>query len=313
MPLPHTGVALVANDGQSPVPPGFLGQTFGGIPLDRLVAAQRASILIVGPRCLESGHNLASIVGWHRARGGGVTLVTAPQGWTGIAVVDRALLQDRHLDSGSWNPAGLLALSGGRARAVSFPGHRSPTTILLDRDGTIIVDQDYLADPRDVTLLPGAATGLFLLAARGVTLVVITNQSGIGRGRLTWAQVQAVNARLRDRLAADGVSLDGIYVCPHREDEGCDCRKPGDRLARQAAQELGLSLDQAVVVGDKPADIGLARRLGVPGFLVTTGYGAVTLEQGDVPADYVVDGLDDLAGICGDPAGLAVAADLPAA
>ena len=75
--------------------------------------------------------------------------------------------------------------------------------------------------------------------------------------------------------------------------------------------ELGLSLDQAVAVGDKPADLGLARRLGVPGFLVTTSYGAVTLEQGDVPADYVVDGLDDLARISCHPAGLAMAAALP--
>jgi histidinol-phosphate phosphatase family protein len=268
-------------------------------------------MLILVPRCLEPGHNLAAIVGWHRARGGGVTLVTKSNRWDGIAAIDQALFQDPYLDPGAWNSSSLIALGGVRARAVSFPGVPTPAAVLLDRDGTIIVDRDYLGAPEGVTLLPGAADGLRLLAARGAALVVITNQSGLGRGRLTRAQVDAVHARLRSLLGEKGMSLLGIYVCPHQDDEGCACRKPGDRLARQAALDLGLSPDGAVVVGNKPTDIGLARRLDVPSFQVTTGCGAATLVRGDVSADYVVDGLDELARTSCHPAGLAMAAALP--
>ncbi len=305
-------IALVTDEDARPARPDASAETFEGISIDRLVAPDEASILLLAPPSLGTGHNLDALVVWHRAQGGGVTLVTKSDRWDGIAAIDMALVQDPRLP-GAWNPSRLIALGGPQARAVSFPGVTAPTAVLLDRDGTIIVDHDYLRAPEGVTLLPGAANGLRLLAAHGAALVVITNQSGIGRGRLTRAQVDAVHGRLRSLLGVEGISLAGIYVCPHRDDEGCDCRKPGDRLARQAALDLGISLDQAVVVGDKPADLGLARRLKVPAFLVTTGYGAATLVQGDVAADYVVDGLDDMARIACHPAGLAMPAALPAA
>ncbi len=304
-------IALVTDEDARPARPDASAEAFGGISIDRLVAPDEASILLLAPPGLGTGHNLAALVGWHRARGGGVTLVTGSERWVGIAAVDRELLQHASLDPDTWNPGSLIALGGPRARTVAFPGHRPLTAVLLDRDGTIIVDRDYLADPERVTLLPGAAAGLRLLASQQLRLVVLTNQSGVGRGRISLAQLGLVHGRLRAVLTAEGIILAGIYSCPHRSDAGCNCRKPATGLALRAASELDFDIEGAVVAGDKPADIALARRLGVPAFLVTTCYGGSTLTDPTIQADYLVDGLDEMARICLHPAGLAVAAPPP--
>lgn len=183
-------------------------------------------------------------------------------------------------------------------------GALSPTTALLDRDGTINVDRHYLADPAGVELLPGAAAGLRRLQAAGVALVVITNQSGVAAGRITPPQLAAVRARLEALLADAGVRLTGTYTCLHGPDDGCACRKPSDLLARQAAAEHGLDLAHAIVVGDKGSDLALGHRLGVPTFLVTSGYGQATLAARAVTPDFVVDDLDAAARICTHPAGV---------
>jgi histidinol-phosphate phosphatase family protein len=190
-------------------------------------------------------------------------------------------------------------------RAIEFPGARQIQAALLDRDGTIIEDRGYLSDPDAVSLLPGTAAGLRALASAGMRLLVVTNQSGVGRGTITLQQLDLVHHRLAELLAAEGVTLDGVYSCIHSSDSGCDCRKPAPGLARRAAVDFGLVLENTLVVGDKPADMRLARNLGVPGFLVTTGHGGDTLRQGEHLADYVVDDLAQLARICCHPAGLA--------
>ena len=151
---------------------------------------------------------------------------------------------------------------------------------LLDRDGTLIVERDYLSDPEGVALLPGAAEGLRRMRGLGLLLVVVTNQSGIGRGYFSETALRLVHERLESLLAAEGVRLDGIYHCPHAPDDGCDCRKPGTGLAQRAARELGLSLARSAVVGDKGTDVALARALGVPAVLVTTGHGERELAAG---------------------------------
>ncbi len=158
--------------------------------------------------------------------------------------------------------------------------------VLLDRDGTLIVERHYLADPAGVELLPGAAEGLRRMRESGLALVVVTNQSGIARGYLDEDALGAIHARMEALLAAEGVVLDGIFHCPHLPDAGCECRKPLAGLAQQAAAALGFTLSRSFVVGDKACDIGLGRRLGVPAILVTTGHGARELEAG-VTADAV--------------------------
>lgn len=164
---------------------------------------------------------------------------------------------------------------------------------LLDRDGTILAEKHYLKSIDQMELLPGAAEGLRLLAARGFGLIVITNQSGIGRGLVTVEEVEAVHAELRRRLAEEGVKIAAIYYCPHSPAEACDCRKPLTKLAEQARTEFGFDFAESVVIGDKASDIEFGRSLGAQTILVRTGYGRE--HEPVTQADAVADTLGDAA------------------
>lgn len=144
----------------------------------------------------------------------------------------------------------------------------------LDRDDTIIVDRHYLRDPDGVALLPGAAAGLAALRRLGYRLVLVTNQSGVGRGYFTLADVEAVHRRLADLLAAAGVTLDGIYLCPHAPEDGCRCRKPATGMVERACADLGLDPRRSVMIGDKASDVDLARRCGMAAILIEATPGA---------------------------------------
>lgn len=161
--------------------------------------------------------------------------------------------------------------------------------VVLDRDGTVIVERHYLSDPRLVELLPGAAAGLRALRDLGLGLVVITNQSAIGRGFFDQARLHAIHRRFSELLRVEGVRLDGIYVCPHRPEARCACRKPGTALLERAARELRFDPRSSFVIGDKACDIELGRKVGATTFLVRTGYGAQTLADLALAPDYVVD------------------------
>ncbi|CAN5863816.1 HAD family hydrolase [soil metagenome] len=145
----------------------------------------------------------------------------------------------------------------------------------IDRDGTIIQERHFLADPDGVELVPGVAAAMRALKQAGYALVVVTNQSGIARGLYSAADFRAVQARIRDVLAERGVTLDAVYHCPHHPDYGgpCDCRKPGLGMYVRAAAELGLDLGASIYVGDRIKDVLPALALGGRGFLVRTGYG----------------------------------------
>lgn len=153
----------------------------------------------------------------------------------------------------------------------------------LDRDGTLIVERHYLADPDGVELLPGTGAALRALRGAGYALIVVTNQSGIARGLITPAAYAAVEARVAELLALEGVALDGVYHCPHHPEHGgpCECRKPGLELYRRAASEHRLAFEGSLFVGDRPSDVSPALALGGSGYLVRTGYGAG--EAGRVP------------------------------
>jgi histidinol-phosphate phosphatase family protein len=169
----------------------------------------------------------------------------------------------------------------------------APFMLLLDRDGTVIVDKQYLADPNEVELERHAAAGLRTLIAQGAVPVIVTNQSGVARRYFSEATVAAVHARLDAVLRAQGVALAGYFFCPHGPNDGCDCRKPRAGLAHQAAAALGMSLDGAVVVGDKVSDLQLADAIGATGVLVRTGEGAKSVDlaerQGWLIADDLLD------------------------
>jgi D-glycero-D-manno-heptose 1,7-bisphosphate phosphatase len=181
-------------------------------------------------------------------------------------------------------------------RAGSTPG---PTggempAAFIDRDGTIIAERYYLADPARAELIPGAADALRRLHDAGYALVIVTNQSGIARGLYGVDDFLAVQRRVDELLDAEGVSVEGVYYCPHHPDftGACRCRKPAVGLFEQAAAELHLSLRESVFIGDRLKDVLPALRLGGGGILVRTGYGAE--QERDAPvAVLVVDTLAD--------------------
>lgn len=163
--------------------------------------------------------------------------------------------------------------------------------VVLDRDGTIIIERHYLADPERVELIPRVASGLRQLSAMGLGLVVVTNQSGVGRGLFDTTRLALIHRRLCELLAAEGIHLDGIYFCPHTPEDDCVCRKPRTGLLERAAKELDFDPGATFVIGDKPCDIELGQRVGATTFLVRTGYGAEVAADSTVSLDYVVDGV----------------------
>jgi D-glycero-D-manno-heptose 1,7-bisphosphate phosphatase len=134
--------------------------------------------------------------------------------------------------------------------------------IFFDRDGTLIEDVGYPRDPARVRLLDGAAEALAQLGRAGFRLVVVSNQSGIGRGLITAEEARTVHERFVAELEHRGVHLDGARYCPHAPDAGCECRKPAPGLLLAAADELGLDLEASFMIGDKAADVEAGRRAG---------------------------------------------------
>ena len=146
------------------------------------------------------------------------------------------------------------------------PGAEPPDAVLLDRDGTLVVDVPYNGRPERVVPVPGARQALDRLRAAGVRLAVVSNQSGVARGLVTPEEVDAVNRRVEELLGPLGPWL----VCPHGPDEGCGCRKPAGGLVEAAAAALGVAPERCAVVGDIGADVGAARAAGARGVLVPT-------------------------------------------
>jgi len=162
--------------------------------------------------------------------------------------------------------------------ARNMPERVRPAPVFLDRDGTLIVEKHYLRDPQGVCLERGVVAGLNLLAGRGHPLVVLTNQSGIGRGLLTEEDARRVNARVAELLDEQGVHISGWYLCPHAPESACGCRKPAPGMAIAAARDLALVLEGSYVIGDKRADVELADAIGGSGILVTTGHGRDSID-----------------------------------
>jgi histidinol-phosphate phosphatase family protein len=170
--------------------------------------------------------------------------------------------------------------------------------VFLDRDGTMVHDVGYLSRRQDLRWYPFTVDAVRLLNRAGFAVCVTTNQGGIGLGFTTEAFVRSLHLEMHETIAAAGGHIDGWYVCPHHpravtpsghlDPRGstpappaspCHCRKPATGMPEQAARELGLDLRQAFVVGDKRADVGMARAIGGRGLLVQTGYGALERER----------------------------------
>jgi D-glycero-D-manno-heptose 1,7-bisphosphate phosphatase len=158
--------------------------------------------------------------------------------------------------------------------------HLLKAAIFIDRDGTLNEEVGYLHRPEDVVLVPGAAEALARLNARGIPVVVVTNQAGIGKGRYGWEEFEAVMARIRELLSASGARIDAVYAAPHHakgmgeyQHPDHPDRKPNPGMLVRAAREHGLDLSRSWMIGDKELDLLAGRNAGCRSALVRTGYG----------------------------------------
>lgn len=173
--------------------------------------------------------------------------------------------------------------------------------LLLDRDGVIIEEVNYLAHPDQVQLLPGAAEAIGQANRRGVPVVVITNQAGVAHGYFPESRIAEVHRRLDELLAAQNARVDAYFYCPHHPQGKaaeyrmvCDCRKPSPGLIHQAAAAFDLDLAESLLVGDKLSDLAAGKAAGCRLALVKTGYGASHCVLPDLLALGAVLVADDL-------------------
>jgi D-glycero-D-manno-heptose 1,7-bisphosphate phosphatase len=166
--------------------------------------------------------------------------------------------------------------------------------VILDRDGVINFDSDeYIKTPDEWRPLPGSPEAIAALCTAGYRVVVVSNQSGVGRGLFTETALAAIDARMRATIEAAGGTLSGIYYCPHRPDEGCDCRKPAPGLLLRIARDFGQPLRGVPFIGDKLSDVEAALAVDARPILVRTGDGQRTAH---LIADKGLEIFDDLAG-----------------
>jgi D-glycero-D-manno-heptose 1,7-bisphosphate phosphatase len=304
--LAAAGLALRGHEvlwqgGDAPVFPAGRPATWCDVPGGLGLARHSADVVLGGPgpigaalagwlvraRCMVLALDAGSVRRWgHIERGAWSTLPA----WTLIDEVDGPTLQvePQGLDReriAIW-PAG--SAPGGpdaahpdtevleRICERALARQRGCATrpgVFMDRDGTLVVERGYLSDPETLEFLPGAMAALHDLKAAGLPLILISNQSGVGRGLFPLSRVYEVMARLRIEARVAGIELDGIYFCPHRPEDGCACRKPGTLLLERAAEDHLLTLRGSFMVGDKLLDVEAVQRAGGQGVLVRSGYG----------------------------------------
>ena len=151
--------------------------------------------------------------------------------------------------------------------------HAMRPAVFLDRDGTIAEEVGYLNHASRFRMFPFVAAAIRRLNEAKLPVIVVTNQSGVGRGYFPESLVHAVNELMTQQLAAAGARVDAIYYCPHTSTEGCACRKPNTGMLERAAREHALYLQRSFVVGDRFGDLELARNAQARSILVRTGYG----------------------------------------
>jgi len=287
------GADVVVSDAPDPLAPAFAGWQAGArclvLELDHGTASRW------GKAAQWAWHSLAPLglveprqASDFQASPGGLDLERLAL-WSDVPVARE--IEAAHPDTEILERACERTLARHRGRAPR-------PAVFVDRDGTLVREVGYLADPADLDVLPGAAEALRGLAAAGYALVVVSNQSGVGRGLFGIERVHEAMARLRAQLRAAGVELDGVYFCPHRPDQGCPCRKPAIGLLRRAAEDLHLGLSGSWMVGDKRIDVETGRRAGAGAILVRTGYGRdeeAARSDGDAVPDRVCDDLAEAA------------------
>jgi len=166
--------------------------------------------------------------------------------------------------------------------------------IILDRDGVINEDSDdYIKSPAEWQPIPGSLEAIAKLSQNGYRIVVVTNQSGLGRKLFTIEALNAIHMKMNTHLAQFGGVIDAIFFCPHIPKDNCSCRKPKPGLYNDVSERLRVSLNKVFCVGDKMTDIQAIQSAGGKPVLVRTGKGQAEIDQGLVPAGIPI--YDDLA------------------
>ena len=178
-----------------------------------------------------------------------------------------------YLDSGAAYSLDKLPLGGHSIISTMIPDLYP--ALLLDRDGVLIENrEEYVLSWADVEIYPGALEALARAGRSPYKIVIVTNQSAIGRGLISLQKAEEINQQLLKKIEAVGGRVDGVFMCPHAPEEGCTCRKPQPGLLFQAAQALSLDLSRSILIGDALSDIRAAQAAGIPQtILVRTGRG----------------------------------------
>ena len=167
--------------------------------------------------------------------------------------------------------------------------------IILDRDGTLVYDLGYVHKVEDFGLLPGVTEGLKRLSEEFV-FIIITNQSGIGRGIHTEAEMHKFNKKLISELRKKNIKIKKIYYCPHRPEEVCECRKPSTKHIKQAAEDFNFYLKSSWVIGDHPHDIEMGTKAGCRAVYLLTGHGKKhfdDLKKNNIKPDFIAENFID--------------------
>ncbi|MFZ1700388.1 MAG: HAD family hydrolase [Pyrinomonadaceae bacterium] len=156
--------------------------------------------------------------------------------------------------------------------------------VFLDRDGTLIEEVNYLSCVEDLRLFPFTASSVKLLKDNGFLVIVVTNQSGIGRGIYTEQDMHAVHDAIQNELSG---AIDAFYFCPHMPSEGCECRKPGLGMIAAAMRDFEIDMDRSWMIGDKRIDVETGQSANISTALVLTGYGTMHNVTLETPPDIV--------------------------
>ena len=160
--------------------------------------------------------------------------------------------------------------------------------IFLDRDGTLIEEANYLSRVQDLRLFPFSVKAVQQLKEAGFFIVVVTNQSGIGRGIYSEADLHAIHRAIQEQLNG---AIDAFYFCPHLPGDSCDCRKPRLGMIEAAARDLDIDLERSWMIGDKAIDVETGKNVGVSTAFVLTGYGQQHKALLNTQPDVIVEDL----------------------
>ncbi len=162
--------------------------------------------------------------------------------------------------------------------------------IILDRDGTLIKERNYISRVGDIKILDGVSEALILLRDAGFKIIIATNQSGVARGFFNEKKVKKINKEVCQRLKRAGAVVDGVFYCPHHPDAQCACRKPAPGMIKEAQKRFNLDLKRSFCIGDKLTDVEFGKNAGLSAILLLTGYGAVEskkISKNAAKPDYV--------------------------